>query len=496
MNFIADVGVQPAVPAPHGKGRNLLRPYVLIFAFFCGFFSLSHAAPTPPTKIKFSRDILPLMQEDCVVCHSGSAAPGGYSQETAAKFLAGGRHGAAALPGKSKDSALVKYLTGELKPQMPPGEAWPVDKIALVRRWIDEGAKIDSMVAAPITKPDVKPQTKPEIKTPDTAPEIAQVAPVTALSYAPDGKTVAVGSFRAVHLLNPENGDLIRTLSGPGDQVLTLAWSSDSSRLAAAGGAAGGAGEILLWTTDKWEAPKTIAAHGDSIFSLAWKPNSSHFATASLDKTVQVWDAQSGASLHLLKDHVDPVFAVAFSPDGQWMATGGGDRSLKLYKTDNYKRSVASISHNDAITALAFSPKGDLLIAACADKHVKVWPLKLDALANPLRNHHSGDVVNALSFSSNGDAFVWGASNRTIRFWNGDLTSHKQHSEQPADWVYAVALSPDGKTVVAGAGDGAVYAWRANGDRPLGDKAVWIARPGAPQTKTEPKTEAKAEAKP
>jgi dipeptidyl aminopeptidase/acylaminoacyl peptidase len=472
------------------QGRNRLRPYILILTFFCGFFSLSHAAPTPPAKIKFSRDILPLMQEDCVVCHSGSAAPGGYSQETAAKFLAGGRHGAAALPGKSKDSTLVKYLTGELKPQMPPGEPWPVDKIALVRRWIDEGAKIDSMVAAPL-KPDVKPQIKPETKAPNSAPEIAQVAPVTALSYAPDGKTVAVGSFRAVHLLNPENGDLIRTLSGPGDQVLSLAWSSDGSRLAAAGGAPGGVGEVLLWTTDKWEAPKTIAAHGDSIFSLAWKPNSLHFATASLDKTVQVWDAQAGASLHLLKDHVDPVFAVAFSPDGQWMATGGGDRSLKLYKTDNYKRSVASISHNDAITALAFSPKGDLLIAACADKHVKVWPLKLDALANPLRNHHSGDVVNALAFSSDGNGFVWGASNRTVRFWNGDLTSHRQHSEQPEDWVYAVALSPDGKTVVAGAGNGAVYAWRANGDRPLGDKAAWTSKPGAPEIKTETKVEAK-----
>lgn len=492
MNCIVDVGAQPVAPSMLAQqGRNLLRPYVLVFAFFCAFFSLSHAAPTPAPKIKFSRDILPLMQEDCAVCHSGSAAPGGYSQETAAKFLAGGRHGAAAVPGKSKDSTLVKYLTGELKPQMPPGEPWPVDKIALVRRWIDEGAKIDSMVAAPVVKPEIKPQAKPEIKAPVTTLEVAQSAPITALAYAPDGKTVAVGSYRAVRLLNPEKGETIRTLNGSGDQVLSLAWSSDGTRLAAVGGASGIAGEILLWATDKWDAPKTIAAHSDSIFSLAWKPNSLHFATASLDKTVQVWDAQSGTSLHTLKDHVDPVFAVAFSPDGQWMATGGGDRSLKLYKTDNYKRSVASISHNDAITALAFSPKGDLLIAACADKHVKVWPLKLDALANPLRNHHSGDVVNALAFSSNGNGFVWGASNRTIRFWNGDLTSHRQHSEQPTDWVYAVALSPDGKTVLAGAGDGAVYAWKANGDRPLGDKAVWIAKPGAPEIKIEAKVEAK-----
>ncbi len=427
------------------------------------------------------------MQEDCAVCHSGSAAPGGYSQDTAAKFLAGGRHGVAAIPGKSKDSTLIKYLIGELKPQMPPRNPWPQDKIALVRRWIDEGAKIDSMTpTAPVTKPQIKPLNPPPALSPavpalDAAP---QIAPITALSYAPDGKTIAVGSYRGVRLLNPETGAVVRTLSGPSDQVLALAWSSDGARLAATSGAPGGAGEILLWTADNWDAPKLIAAHSDSIFSLAWKPNTPQFATASLDKTVQVWDAQSGAVLHLLKDHVDPVFAVAFSPDGQWMATGSGDRSVKLYKTSDYKRSVASISHGDAVTALAFSPKGDLLVTACADKQVRVWPLKLDALANPLRNHGSGDVVNAISFSSDGSAFVWGAANRNLEFWNGDLTSHKQKTDQPADWVYSVALSPDGKTIIAGAADGSVYAWREANGKPLGEKMAWSAKPGAPETKT------------
>src|SRR5687767_10941446 len=90
--------------------------YLGLTVFICG------ESTAAPAKVTFSRQVLPVLQRECRSCHAGSAAPGGYRMESAAEIVGGGRHGAAIVPGKSGESALVKYLTGELKPQMPPGK--------------------------------------------------------------------------------------------------------------------------------------------------------------------------------------------------------------------------------------------------------------------------------------------------------------------------------------------------------------------------------------
>jgi WD40 repeat protein len=427
------------------------------------------SALAAPPRVQFSRQVLPLLRKECSVCHSGAAAPGGFSMETADKLRAGGRHGAPFLPGKSTQSVIIQYLTGALKPQMPPGKPLPLDTIALLRRWIDEGAKIDSMSIPP---PSAVTAGRPSLGRPGVAqppssslPHASRLpllpAPVTALAFAPDGKLLAAGGYQTVRLLDPTTGKPVRTLAGPVDQVQALSWSPDGKWLAAAGGLPGAFGEVCLWNTATWSKPRILKKHADTIYALSWRAGTPEFATASLDKTVMLWNAVGGNVTRTLKDHADAVFAVAYSPDGKWLATGSADRSVKLYQTASAGRPVASLSHGDAVTAVAFSPKSDMLATACSDKQVRVWPVKAGSIDNPLRSQGEGDLVNAIAFSADGSAFVWGAANRKVKLWNGDVSSQTKELSDATDWVYAIAMSPDGKQIVAGAGDGKVYFWSA-----------------------------------
>ena len=93
--------------------------------------------------VRFQDDVLPLLDQHCVMCHSGPNAPHGLRLSSASALLHGGSSGAAVVPGHPESSLLIAKVSGE-KPAMPPiGEHLTADQIDLIRRWIAEGAVDD-----------------------------------------------------------------------------------------------------------------------------------------------------------------------------------------------------------------------------------------------------------------------------------------------------------------------------------------------------------------
>jgi WD40 repeat protein len=381
--------------------------------------------------------VLPVLHRECLGCHSGAAPASGYSMQTRDLLLRGGRHGAAIVPGKGAQSNLIRYMTGDLQPKMPPGGAIDRETIALLRRWIDEGAKVDALLP---------PSTVPSPASPLPAPG-SRPAPVTALAYSPDGAILAAG--------------------GAADQVQALAWSGDGRFLAAAGGVPGEAGEVTLFDTATWSPVRTLAGHTEVVYAVAWRPHSSEIATGSLDKTARIWDAATGRCLHIIKDHAEAVLGLAYSPDGKLLATACADRSARLFDTTSWKRLAALTAHEDAVTRVAFNPSGTLLATAGADKTVRIWAVKIGSMDNPERTLSEADAVNDCAFSPDGKTLVWGASNGAVKVYNGDGTHQEHEMKEPQDWVYTVAVSHDNRTLAGGTQDGQVYLWDLHDGRLL-----------------------------
>jgi mono/diheme cytochrome c family protein len=94
--------------------------------------------------VDYTRDIKPLLKERCVSCHGALKQRSGLRLDTAALMKQGGDTGPAIMPGKASPSLLIQRITNpDPKRRMPPpGEAEPLDakQIAVVRRWIEQGA--------------------------------------------------------------------------------------------------------------------------------------------------------------------------------------------------------------------------------------------------------------------------------------------------------------------------------------------------------------------
>jgi len=98
----------------------------------------------PP--VDYLRDVKPILKAHCWSCHGPEEQESDLRLDTAKAMLEGGNSGPAVVPGKSGESLLLKLITGkdEFRGRMPPeDDAQPLtkDQIALIRRWIDLGAK-------------------------------------------------------------------------------------------------------------------------------------------------------------------------------------------------------------------------------------------------------------------------------------------------------------------------------------------------------------------
>jgi WD40 repeat protein len=397
--------------------------------------------------VSYLRDIVPLLRDNCLPCHSSETKQGGLVMDSYESLMKGGKNGAAILPGKSAESRLVLMLRGKIQPQMPFGNVLPPAQIETIARWIDAGAPGltpgETTAGVAVRIPDIRPR-----KT---------VNPLVAsLAFSPDGRLLAAGRYREVQLLDPATQRVLATLSGHADVVRSLAFSPAGKLLAAAGGAPAQSGEVIVWSVESRERRAHIRGHSDAVYAVAFSHDSAQLATASYDKLIRLWDAASGKEIATLKDHIDSVFALAFSPDGKRLASGAADRTVKLWDLATGQRLFTLGESQDAVLSLAFHPSGRQLAAGCADKFLRTWQLsdKGGILLHSMAGHE--DAILRIAYSPDGKRLVTSSADRTIRVWNAETLEEIQVLGPQPDWVSALTFSPSGRQLAAGRFDGSI----------------------------------------
>jgi len=98
----------------------------------------------PSRDVDYTSRIKPLLAAKCYACHGALKQRSGLRLETRTLMLRGGDDGASIVLGKSADSPLLQRITADNEERMPPeseGSALTADEVALIRKWIDQGAK-------------------------------------------------------------------------------------------------------------------------------------------------------------------------------------------------------------------------------------------------------------------------------------------------------------------------------------------------------------------
>jgi WD40 repeat protein len=407
------------------------------------------AASTP----SFSTDVAPILQKNCIACHSGIAHKSDLVMDNYEALMKGGRHGQDIVPHDANGSRMVAMLEGKRVPRMPlDDDPLSNSDIATIKSWIDAGA------VGPGPNDNTHPLSAPS--TPIIRPEVPVVSPVSSVRFSPDGSVLAVGGYQEVHLIDRVSGKTLARLSGHSDYVRSIAFSPDGNRIAAAGGAPQRDGEIKVWDVQSHQLLKTMQGHKDCIYSIAWSPDGKLIASGSYDRAVKLWDATSGKEVRNLQDHIDAVFAVAFSPDGRRLASASQDRTVKIWEVATGRRLYTLSDSSDGLTSLAYSPSGDSVAAVGYDKTIYVWQLAEEEGHLSQSLIADEDSLLALVWSPDGRMIVTASSDGSIRFRDNKLDLMGVIDRQP-DWVEALAISPDSKWLAAGRFNGTLSLYDA-----------------------------------
>jgi hypothetical protein len=120
------------------------------------------------------------------------------------------------------------------------------------------------------------------------------------------------------------------TYSGHRCAVLSVAWSPEGSRIASAGDDR----TVQVWEAESGSRLLNHNRHDGTVWSAAWSPEGSRIASAST-RTAQVWEAKSGRQLLIYRGHRGfVVYCVAWSPDGSRIASASFDQTVQIWAAD------------------------------------------------------------------------------------------------------------------------------------------------------------------
>ena len=305
---------------------------------------------------------------------------------------------------------------------------------------------------------------------------------INAIALSPDGtKLATAGGDWTVRLWEVSTGKYINSLTGHSSAVSSVAFSPDGKILASAGST------LHLWDADTGEPLYADSRDLGSIDLLAFSPDGRKLATGGgWDHTVHLWNVDTGALRMGLKGHSGRIRDMTFSPDSTRLVTAGVDKTMRIWdvntgteqKTlptpdDKVNPPVAANrmlklieqgirpKKRDDVYSVKFSKDGAQLISVSSDGSLHLWDVNTGRyqLSSPLGAHT--DWISALTFSEDGKYLVSGnAIEERARVWSVETFTQHAMLTPPQD-VIGLAFSPDFKKLVGRVFLSGIHVWDA-----------------------------------
>jgi WD40 repeat protein len=485
------------------KSARIIVPGALALALVptLAFAAAAPAKKDAAKKVSYYKEVRPVFQANCQGCHQPAKVKGDYVMTDFKRLLSGGDSKLTAIvPRNPTKSNLLKLITPvDGKAEMPEGKK-PLHaaEIELIRNWIAQGAVDDTPANA---KERYDAQHLPVYSMPPV---------ITSLDYSADGHLIAVPGFHEVLLHKADGSGLVARLVGLSERIESVRFSPDGTKLAVAGGLPGRMGEVQVWDVEKRKLLLSVPTTYDTVYGAKWSPDGRLIAYGCGDNTMRAIESDTGKEVVFMGSHSDWILDTTFNSKGDHIISVSRDMTAKLTEvgTQRFIDNITSITPNalkGGIHAVATHPARPEVVFGGSDGVAKVYQIFRTA-ARVIGDDSNGVFplepmlgrVFSVVFSRDGSMIAAGSAldgkgevfattytygTNAIPPYMADVMKKIPASRNAQDaaaiakykdtgakklfkssvdaGVFAVAISPDNKTIAAAGSDGIVRLFNA-----------------------------------
>ncbi len=289
---------------------------------------------------------------------------------------------------------------------------------------------------------------------------------INAITFSNTNQILATASVdRTVKIWDITTGKCLKTLQGRADFVHSVILSSDNQIIVS-----GSQHSIKFWNIDSHKCVSTLFQTKDWISSVIVSSDEKTIACANIgndNNVIRIWQVESLNKSHqipskILTGHDDNIWAIAFNPDGTKIVSGSSDRTVKIWNSQTGQCLKTFFGHNRPILSVAFSPDGNTIASCGGHSTIKLWNIETGECDRTIQEKASYTI----KFNCNGLILASGHTSGIVKLWdtnNGQCIQTLGSFGKP---IVSIAFSHDGN-IAYGSYDGTVTVWDINNNKSI-----------------------------
>ncbi|KAF6528541.1 hypothetical protein HZS61_008843 [Fusarium oxysporum f. sp. conglutinans] len=244
-------------------------------------------------------------------------------------------------------------------------------------------------------------------------------------------------------------------VKGHSREVNSVVFSHDSKKVASASNDK----TIRIWNAETGECERELKGHSREVNSVVFSHDSKKVASGSYDKTIRIWNAETGECERVLKGHGHRVTSVVFSHDSKKVASGSIDKTIRIWNAETGECERELKGHSDWVSSVVFSHDSKKVASGSNDKTIRIWNAETGECERVLKGH-SGSVISVV-FSHDSKKVASASHDKTVRIWNAETGECERVLKGHSREVNSVVFSHDSKKVASGSIDKTIRIWNA-----------------------------------
>jgi len=199
-----------------------------------------------------------------------------------------------------------------------------------------------------------------------------------------------------------------------------------------------------------------LVGHTDGLWAAVFSPDGKRAATCSDDKSLRIWQVESGRLLASF-DLPSAINCARFFRDGNRLLVGLANGHLAVYDVRDGKRLVEVGKHEDEVVGVEILPGETDVISVSRDRSLRRWNLATTSTVRTCANH--SEMIRNVALAPSGTVAATASFDGSVRVWNLDTGDEIQVIRPEGGMVFGVAFAPDGKRLATGSADRTARVW-------------------------------------